>query len=501
MYSNLQKSKLMGTNTKTRKSVLPSPNKLHTNLLFILILSIPALILLHHTPSTSTCTATTTTEPWSGDLRDAQFAWNRLTFFESQPPPTTLKLAVFTRKWPIGATPGGMERHAFTLHSALANRGHQVHVYTSAPAKISTDMSRELNHSSGSSTTSPLIHFHDGLPARWCYKIAWSQFQTENQREPFDVVHSESVALPHWLARKLPNLAASWHGIALESLQSSIYQDLARKPTEPMSRSLNQSLANGVPTVLNEIRFFKSYAHHVAISDSSGELLRDVYQIPKSRVHVILNGVDDEEFEPDVGLGQGFRAEWGVPKNATLVMGVSGRLVKDKGHPLLHEAFSKLLSQHPGVYLIVAGAGPWEKRYRELGPRVVALGALPPTRLRAFYNSLDIFVNPTLRPQGLDLTLMEAMQCGKPILATRFPSIKGSIVVNDEFGYMFSPNVESLLERLEKVVEEGPERLARRGRACREYASSMFTARKMAMAYERLFLCMKDEKFCKYPLD
>jgi glycosyltransferase involved in cell wall biosynthesis len=119
--------------------------------------------------------------------------------------------------------------------------------------------------------------------------------------------------------------------------------------------------------------------------------------------------------------------------------------------------------------------------------------------LRGFYNAIDIFVNPTLRPQGLDLTLMEAMMSGKPLLASRFPSIKGTLLVDDEYGFMFSPNVESLLEALEVVVKEGPQRLARRGKACREYAASMFTAKKMALAYERLFLCIKDPTFCIYP--
>jgi glycosyltransferase involved in cell wall biosynthesis len=108
-------------------------------------------------------------------------------------------------------------------------------------------------------------------------------------------------------------------------------------------------------------------------------------------------------------------------------------------------------------------------------------------------------VNPTLRPQGLDLTLMEAMMSGKPLLASRFPSIKGTLLVDDEYGFMFSPNVESLLEALEAVVKEGPMRLARRGKSCREYAASMFTAKKMALAYERLFLCIKDPTFCIYP--
>lgn len=349
------------------------------------------------------------------------------------------------------------------------------------------------------SGVAPHVHCHEGEPARWRYNKAWEQFEEENEHDPFDVIHTESVALPHWLARNLSNLAVSWHGIALESLNSDLYQDLARRPDEPMSPAFNKSIRGVIPKVLNEIRFFRNYAHHVAISDSCGEMLRDVYQIPNKRVHVILNGVDDSEFKEDKKLGQEFRAEIGVPQNASLILGVAGRLVKDKGHPLLYEAFSKLIRKNPDVYLIVAGSGPWGERYKDLGSQVLVLGSMNPSELNAFYNSIDIFVNPTLRPQGLDLTLMEAMMSGKPILASRFPSIKGSVLVDVEFGFMFSPNVESLLEALDVVVAEGSNRLAERGKACRQYATSMFTARKMAIAYERLFLCMKNETFCTYP--
>lgn len=389
-----------------------------------------------------------------------------------------------------------MERHAYTLHTALSRRGHEIHVFTSPPPYGDV---QDLKNSHGSPTgSSPYIHCHEGEPGKWRYNKAWEQFVEENQREPFDVVHSESVALPHWLARNLQNLAVSWHGIALESLQSDIFQDLTRKPTEPMSPAFNKSVQMAIPKILNEIRFFKNYAHHVAISDSCGEMLRDVYQIPDKRVHVILNGVDEDDFGEDSQLGNVFRSRIGIPKNASLVLGVAGRLVKDKGHPLLHEAFSRFVMKNPDVYLIVAGSGPWENRYRDLGHRVFVVGSLSPSELRGFYNAIDVFVNPTLRPQGLDLTLMEAMMSGKPVMASRFPSIKGTIVVDDEFGYMFSPNVESLMESLELVVKDGAKRLAQRGKACMRYAVSMFTARKMALAYERLFLCIKNDTFCTY---
>lgn len=485
-------------NTKSKKPISSSHSNLCTTLFFIVLFTIPALFLLHTPTTTSICTtfAASHAKPWSGDLLAAEFAWNRLPFAEPSPPPLRLKIAVFSRKWPAGTTPGGMERHAHTLHTALSRRGHQVHVFTSPPPPPPPETT---NISPLTASTSPHIHCHEGEPGRWRYNKAWEQFAEENQREPFDVVHSESVALPHWLARNVDNLAVSWHGIALESLQSDIVQDLTRRPNEPMSPAFNQSVRGVIPKVLNEIRFFKNYAHHVAISDSCGEMLREMYQIPSKRVHVILNGVDEDDFRVDPKLGEDFRSKIGIPRNATLVLGVAGRLVKDKGHPLLYEAFTTLLQKRSDVYLIVAGSGPWQNRYSDIGPNAIVLGSMSASELRGFYNAIDLFVNPTLRPQGLDLTLMEAMMSGKPVMASRFASIKGSILVDEEFGFLFAPNVESLLEAVERAVEEGAARLARRGKACRDYAASMFTARKMALAYERLFLCIKNSTFCSYP--
>ncbi|KAL7596964.1 uncharacterized protein LOC111883012 [Lactuca sativa] len=481
--------------TKTKKPVCSIQSSLATTLFCVLLFTIPALLLLHTPPASICNTASTTSTSFSGDLRSAEFSWNHLSFSSHIPPPVPLKIAVFTRKWPVGTTPGGMERHAFTLYTALATRNHEIHIFTSPPNE---DVS--LINTKRKDDNALIVHFHEGNePGQWRYNKAMEQYEEENKVRPFDVVHTESVALPHYKARDIPNLAVSWHGIALESVSSSIYQDLIRNPKEPMSPSFNESLQVMIPKVLNEIRFFRNYRHHIAISDSCGEMLRDVYQIPSKRVHVIVNGVNEDDFREDPELGKKFRSKIGVPKNASLLLGVAGRLVKDKGHPLLYAAFAKLMKKYTNVYLVVAGAGPWQQRYMELGPQVKVLGSMSPTELRGFYNGIDIFVNPTLRPQGLDLTLMEAMMAGKPVMASRFPSIKGTILVDDEFGFMFSPNVESLVEALEVVVAEGPGRLVQRGKACQRYATSMFTARKMALAYERLFLCIKNETFCIYP--
>ncbi|BFI42995.1 hypothetical protein MPTK2_8g13980 [Marchantia polymorpha subsp. ruderalis] len=427
---------------------------------------------------------------WSGDVRTLTTPWNRLCYGEK--PPATLRIALFVKKWPVGGTPGGLERHAMTLHGELARRGHEVEVFT---------MSGDGSHPADVRDGNLRVHFvkpnaNGGLPVF----EAWELFARANASRAFDLVHSESVALPHWRAKDVPAMAASWHGIAFEVIHSDIVQDLIRKPGQPRSPELQKNMHERLLRVSDEVRFFHSYKHHVATSDFVSDVLRTVYELPEANVHTILNGVDESKFRPDPVQGAAFRAQLGVPARARLVLGAAGRLVRDKGHPLLFEAFREILKEHDDVYLLIAGAGPWGERYKELGPNAKTLGSMNPADLGQFYNSLDVFANPTLRSQGLDHTLLEAMQCGKPLLATKFSSITRSVVISSDFGYTFSPNVEALIAALRAIIRDGKDKLREKGESSLEYASFMFTATKMAASYERLFLCMKNEIYCHYPL-
>ncbi|CAA7043101.1 unnamed protein product [Microthlaspi erraticum] len=424
--------------------------------------------------------------PFVGDLRDLTFPWNKLSL---GPISEKLKLAVFCKSWPVGSIPGGMERHAYTLYSSLASRGHEVHVFT-----VSSDKSnnREDYYNKG--------HLHIYFaPNQNGVLNQTKAFEVFHRINGFDYVHTESVSLPHWRIKLVPNgdVAVTWHGIWYEIMHSKLFQELSNDP--PSSEDLQQTM----PRLVEEIRFFSSYKHHICISNSAREVLVNIYQLPKRNVHVIVNGVDQTKFVHSPESGARFRAKHGVPgsgNKTVIVMGVSGRLVRDKGHPLLYEAFALVVKTHPQVFLLVAGSGPWGRRYAELGQNVRVLGALEPEEISGFYNALDVFVNPTLRPQGLDLTIVEAMQCGKPVVAPNYPSIVGTVVVDERFGYTFSPNVRSLVETLDSVVRDGSRVLEMKGQACKGYALSMFTATQMASAYERFFMCMKNENYCKYPL-
>ncbi|GFZ05135.1 UDP-Glycosyltransferase superfamily protein [Actinidia rufa] len=404
--------------------------------------------------------------PFSGDLRDAQFPWNALCFGTA---PEPLKLAVFSKSWPTAAAaPGGMERHAPPRSTGPSQPAATRSTSSPPPSDRAARRAADLREGS--------LHVHFAAN---------------------DHGSRERVSLPHWRAKDVADVAVTWHGIWYENMHSKLFQELLWG-----SEGSHQvgGLEEAMPRLVDEIKFFKSYKQHICISKSAGEVLVNIYQLPQRNVHVILNGVDDTKFVPDPESGARFRRKHNVPTNVSLVMGVAGRLVRDKGHPLLHEAFSTVAQRHPGTLLLIAGSGPWSRRYAELGPNVMVLGPLEPNELSGFYNAIDVFVNPTLRPQGLDLTLIEAMHCGKPVLAPNFPSITGTVVLNEGFGYTFSPNVKSLVEAMESAVRDGPRGLQRKGKACKEHAASMFTASKMASAYERFFLCMKNAGYCHYPL-
>ncbi|KAK2993141.1 hypothetical protein RJ640_015328 [Escallonia rubra] len=423
------------------------------------------------------------------------FAWNHLAF-SSEPPPKLLKIALFVKKWPTRYRAGGLERHALTLHLALAKRGHELHIFTTSSSNSSFPKYPNSN-----------LHFHLTKATAAGYlnqAVVWSLFQAQNSSgNPFDVIHTESVGLLHTRSRNITKLAVSWHGIAYESIHSDIIQELLRAPEEPRAYALTERAMK----VVEEVKFFPDYAHHVATSDHAGDILKRIYMIPEERVHVILNGIDEEVFKPDVSRGNDFKMKFGIPESKSLVIGMASRLVKDKGHPVMFEALKQILSENSTfkehVIILVAGDGPWGARYKDLGANLLVLGPLEQEQLARFYNAIDIFVNPTLRAQGLDHTLLEAVLSGTPVMATKLASITGSVIVGKEVGYTFSPTVASLRKSLYEVWGDGRGILEQRGKTARERGLNLFTATKMAAAYERLFLCISCEgkqstDYCSY---
>lgn len=117
-----------------------------------------------------------------------------------------------------------------------------------------------------------------------------------------------------------------------------------------------------------------------------------------------------------------------------------GEVNKNKNHKVGIEALDKL--NDPDVYYVIYGHGPLMDVHKELakelgvGDRVVLTGYR--TDVADFYKMADIFLFPSFR-EGLPVSVMEAMACGLPIIAT---NIRGSsdIVKETMNGKLLKPN-------------------------------------------------------------
>ncbi len=108
----------------------------------------------------------------------------------------------------------------------------------------------------------------------------------------------------------------------------------------------------------------------------------------------------------------------------TLLFSV-GRLVPYKGYPVLIRAMKYLPEKYQ---LLIGGAGPLQKELEELivrenlRGRVCLEGYLPQEALPAYYGACDLFVlSSTMKTEAFGIVQIEAMSCGKPVVATMIP--------------------------------------------------------------------------------
>lgn len=139
----------------------------------------------------------------------------------------------------------------------------------------------------------------------------------------------------------------------------------------------------------------------------------------RAPVTVVPNGVDTERFSP-----AGPTSEH-VDHDGPLVLYV-GRLVGGKRPGDAIAAVQRLADSLPDVRLYVCGDGPLRPDLEDrAGPETVFLGELPYDEMPAVYRGADAFVLPS-RAEGTPRTVMEALACGVPVVASALPQIRAA---------------------------------------------------------------------------
>ena len=224
--------------------------------------------------------------------------------------------------------------------------------------------------------------------------------------------------------------------------------------------------------------------------------LRRVLHEPASKLTLLGNGIDLSRFAdwPDRDeVRAKVRAELGVD-DSTVVVGAVGRLVLEKGHVELFEAWEQVHAQHPDAVLVVVGPSDDDKsdampaevmdRARAAGVRFLGMR----DDVDELYLGMDLYVLASHR-EGFPRSAMEAAAAGLPIIATDIRGCRQ--VVDDGTTGLLVPvrSAHGLAEALDRLLRD-PARRAEMSSAAATRAAVEFDQQRQIdislSTYERL---------------
>jgi len=216
----------------------------------------------------------------------------------------------------------------------------------------------------------------------------------------------------------------------------------------------------------------------ITVSTEQSDLIRSAYPNVRANVEVIFGGIDPQRFSPDPAGARQVRADMGENAEA-IVGGIVAHLGYNRGHRWLLKALPTALSQAPDGVVWIVGRGELRRELRQVCKdpkffnRLVMAGYrsddLPET-----YSAMDFSMLLGLGSEGSARAALEAMACGKPVIAVNRGALKDTITSGVD-GFLVEENdVAALTAYLVKLLSNR-ELCERMGAAAREKVLARFT--------------------------
>ena len=317
----------------------------------------------------------------------------------------------YYRPWP-----GGISEHVHHEASELAQRGHEVVIFTGpATAGWRDDRLRVIRMGFGLQFTS------NGALSRMVLGRYLLNFRRVLRSHQLDVLHVHApmdpvLGMASLVASKCATVGTFHANFTPSPLWETMYRRL-RFVSEPIWRRLDGCIA------------------------VSAEARRSISHYFPGEYEILPNGVDTERFDPRLEAPPALRGEG--PKILFV-----GRADPRKGLPLLLRAYARARRRIEGLQLWVVGAErrELEDELRGLDAQavrdVIFAGYVAPEALPGYYAACDLFCSPAIGQESQGIVLLEAMAAGRPPLAFSIPGYR-DVVSHGRDGWL----VEEIGER------------------------------------------------------
>jgi len=288
----------------------------------------------------------------------------------------------------------------------------------------------------------------------------WSELATQiGRQEGVDLYHGFFLAYAGFLAAYCGRL------LGVPSVISARGNDLDRLIFD----------AARAPFVLQALRLAS------AVTAVSHELVRKVTAlVPETTAYYVPNAVDADQFrpiQPDPGAVEQISPPWQAGTGPAL--GFVGEARVKKGLAVLLNAFAQVAAVRPAHMVLVGGTREKERSMVDLFRRQHPQLSLQTTPyldhhdMPAVYNALEMVLLPSLR-DGLPNALLEAMACGRPVIATPVGGIR-DLLRDGLNGFLVPPaDATALAQRILALLENPAARKAA-GAAARETILQAYT--------------------------
>jgi glycosyltransferase involved in cell wall biosynthesis len=177
----------------------------------------------------------------------------------------------------------------------------------------------------------------------------------------------------------------------------------------------------------------------IAVSDALRSRILAL-NVPENKVVSLKNGVNKELFNSMDKTA--CRNKLSLSPDDRIILFI-GNLVPIKGVDHLIEAVALLGKDREKVKLVIVGGGPLQEsltnKAESLGVRgsVLFAGRRSHDEIPVWMNACDIFCLPSLN-EGCPNVVLEALACGKPVIATRVGGIP-ELIRSEDCGFLVQP--------------------------------------------------------------